>query len=64
VIAARTDALADWQVTVRNVIARPPQDIFALLTDVERMVGLGPEHRVARWPASRHRAVPRLIGVG
>ena len=48
-IAARTDLLAGWQVTIRKTIARRPQDIFALLTDVERMAGLGPEHFLARW---------------
>lgn len=48
-ITSRTDVLAGWQVTVRKTIARPPQDIFALLTDVERMAGLGPEHHLARW---------------
>jgi hypothetical protein len=27
----------------------PPPDVFALLHDVERMAGLGPEHRSATW---------------
>jgi hypothetical protein len=27
----------------------PPEQAFALLSDVERMAGLGPEHLEARW---------------
>jgi hypothetical protein len=63
VIAARTDLLAGWQVTVRKTIARPPQDIFALLTDVERMAGLGPEHCLARWLTESREAGARFEGI-
>lgn len=35
------------EVTVR--FNNPPEDVWGLLTDVERMAGLGPEHVRARW---------------
>jgi uncharacterized protein YndB with AHSA1/START domain len=35
------------EVTVR--FAAPTEDVWALLTDVGRMAGLGPEHIRARW---------------
>jgi uncharacterized protein YndB with AHSA1/START domain len=35
------------EVTVR--FDADPEDVWALLTDVERMAGLGPEHLRARW---------------
>jgi uncharacterized protein YndB with AHSA1/START domain len=63
VIAARTDLLAGWQVTIRKTIARPPQDIFALLTDVERMARLGPEHCLARWLTESREAGARFQGI-
>jgi len=63
VIAARTDLLAGWQVTVRKTIARPPQDIFALLIDVERMAGLGPEHCLARWLTESRETGARFQGI-
>ena len=62
-IAARTDLLAGWQVTVRKTIARPPQDIFAPRTDVERMAGLGPEHCLARWLTESREAGARFQGI-
>lgn len=43
------DPLADMVVEVREHIAAPRPQVFALLTDVERMAGLGPEHVEARW---------------
>jgi hypothetical protein len=63
VIAARTDLLAGWQVTVRKIIARRPQDIFALLADVERMAGLGPEHCLARWLTGSREEGARFQGI-
>jgi uncharacterized protein YndB with AHSA1/START domain len=63
VIATRTDALAGWHVTVRKTIARPSEDVFALLTDVERVAGLGPEHRVARWLTEFREAGARFHGI-
>ena len=62
-IAARTELLAGWQVTVRKTIARRPQDIFALLTDVERMAGLGPEHCLARWLTESRETGARFQGI-
>jgi uncharacterized protein YndB with AHSA1/START domain len=38
------------EVTVR--FSQPPEAVWALLTDVERMAGLGPEHFRARWLTS------------
>lgn len=43
------DLLAGWRVTVQRTIPGRRADVFALLTDVERMAGLGPEHCLARW---------------
>ena len=43
------DPLTGWRVTVQRTIPGRRADVFALLTDVERMAGLGPEHCLARW---------------
>ena len=37
------------QVEVTELLPAPPDRVFALLTDVERMAGLGPEHTGAVW---------------
>lgn len=42
-------AVDDMAVEVREVLPAPPERVFALLTDVERMAGLGPEHVRAEW---------------
>ncbi len=62
-VPARPDLLAGWQVTVRKTIARRPQDVFALLTDVERMAGLGPEHCLARWLTESRETGARFQGI-
>ena len=36
-------------VEVEQRFAAPPEAVFALLHDVERMAGLGPEHTKAQW---------------
>jgi uncharacterized protein YndB with AHSA1/START domain len=41
--------LSQLTVEVEHRFAAPPAAVFALLTDVERMAGLGPEHQTARW---------------
>lgn len=41
--------LEDLVVEVREVLPAAPAEAFALLTDVERMAGLGPEHEHAAW---------------
>ena len=41
--------LDDMQVEVEHRFDAPPDDVFAVLTDVERMAGLGPEHQTAQW---------------
>jgi uncharacterized protein YndB with AHSA1/START domain len=56
------DPLAGWQVTVRRTITRPAQEIFALLSDVERMAGLGPEHCLARWVTESREVGARFQG--
>jgi hypothetical protein len=56
------DPLAGWQVTVRKTIARPPREIFALLSDVERMAGLRPEHCLARWVTESREVGARFQG--
>lgn len=47
--APRPDPLDGMTVTVRHRFDAPIDDVWALLSDVERMGGLGPEHTVARW---------------
>lgn len=41
-------------VEVEHVFAAHIDDVFALLTDVERMAGLGPEHERAEWLDPEH----------
>lgn len=41
--------LTDMVVEVRMRLPAPRDRVFALLTDVEQMAGLGPEHSEARW---------------
>ncbi len=41
--------LSGMMVQVTHVFDAPIQDVWALLTDVERMAGLGPEHHTAVW---------------
>lgn len=42
-------ALEDMTVQVRQRFEAPPSQVWALLIDVERMAGLGPEHTSATW---------------
>ena len=42
-------AVDDMAVEVRELLPAPPERVWALLTDVERMAGLGPEHVRAVW---------------
>jgi uncharacterized protein YndB with AHSA1/START domain len=46
------DPLLRLDVTVSEHVPAPRGQVFALLTDVERMAGLGPEHEHARWQDS------------
>lgn len=41
--------LEDLVVEVSVALMAPPDQAFALLSDVERMAGLGPEHVAATW---------------
>ena len=41
--------LEDMRVKVTHCFAAPPGEVWALLSDVERMAGLGPEHAAATW---------------
>jgi len=43
------DPLADMAVTVTVTVEAPIDEVWALLSDVERMAGLGPEHYAAAW---------------
>jgi uncharacterized protein YndB with AHSA1/START domain len=63
VTAPEPDLLAGWCITVQRTIPRPPEDIFALLTDVERVAGLGPEHVKARWLTELREAGARFQGM-
>ena len=42
---AGTDALAGWQVVVRRTIARPPMDVFSMVTDTNAVAAVtrGPD---------------------
>lgn len=44
-----TDPLADMAVEVTATFDAPIDQVWALLSDVERMAGLGPEHYAAAW---------------
>lgn len=41
-------------VEVEHRFGAPPEAVFDLLTDIERMAGLGPEHHTARWLDNDH----------
>jgi len=43
------DPLADMAVEVTAAFDAPIDEVWALLSDVERMAGLGPEHYAAAW---------------
>ena len=55
--------LEDMQVEVVEVLPAPPSRVWELLTDVERMAGLGPEHAEASWADDRRRVGARFTGV-
>src|SRR3954469_8413108 len=44
-----TRLLEAMTVEVTHLFRAPIEDVWALLTDVERMAGLGPEHTAAHW---------------
>lgn len=54
--------LDDMTVSVRQRFAAPPEQVFALLTDVERLAGLGPEHVRARWESPERAVGARFVG--
>jgi len=41
--------LEDVSVEVSELLPAPPEEVYALLTDVERMGGLGPENTRSQW---------------
>jgi uncharacterized protein YndB with AHSA1/START domain len=43
------DPVANMAVKVTAIIDAPIDEVWALLSDVERMAGLGPEHYAAAW---------------
>ena len=43
-------------------LSAPPAAVFAVLSDVERTAGLGPEHSAARWEADDRGAGARFTG--
>jgi uncharacterized protein YndB with AHSA1/START domain len=45
--------IAEMVVTVEELLPASPEAVFALLTDVERMGGLGPENVRSRWVDDR-----------
>lgn len=56
-----TDEVTGLSVEASYRFAAGPEEVWALLTDVERMAGLGPEHEHARWTT---RADPARVSVG
>ncbi len=56
------DALADMAVEVTATFDAPIDEVWALLSDVERMAGLGPEHYRAAWDTSGPAAGARFTG--
>lgn len=46
--------LTHVEVEVEHHFAAPIEDVFRLLTDVERIAGLGPEHERAEWLDEGH----------
>ena len=57
------DPLADMAVEVTAVIDAPIPQVWALLSDVERMAGLGPEHVAAAWVTTGPATGARFTGV-
>jgi len=55
-------ALEDMVVEVEAYLPVPPEGAFALLSDVERMAGLGPEHVDARWESEARGLGARYAG--
>jgi len=55
-------ALEDMQVRVERRFPQPSGLVWQLLTDVERMAGLGPEHTQARWVDAERGTGARFVG--
>ncbi|MFZ4517990.1 MAG: SRPBCC family protein [Microthrixaceae bacterium] len=55
--AGDDDPLLSMEVEVTEHLAAPIGEVWALLSDVERMAGLGPEHTHALWDATGGPAV-------
>lgn len=49
-------------VTVQELLPAPPETVFALLTDVERMGGLGPENVRSVWQDDRRGVGAVFVG--
>lgn len=58
-----TDPLADMAVEVTATFDAPIDQVWVLLSDVERMAGLGPEHVSAAWVAGGPATGARFTGV-
>ena len=58
-----TDPLASMAVEVRATFDAPIDEVWALLSDVERMAGLGPEHVAATWDVDGPSVGARFTGV-
>jgi len=55
-------ALEDMQVRVERRFPQPSGLVWQLLTDVERMAGLGSEHTQARWVDAERGTGARFVG--
>jgi uncharacterized protein YndB with AHSA1/START domain len=53
----------DLSEMVAEVVSAPPEEVFALLTHVELMSGLGPEHVGARWVGTARGFGAVFVGV-
>jgi hypothetical protein len=54
--------LESMSVEVTHHFSAPIDDVWVLLTDVERMAGLGPEHTAAAWATDEHGVGARFDG--
>lgn len=62
-MSVRSDRLTGWKITVQKTIPRAAHVVFALLSDIEQMAGLGPEHSKARWLNEARGAGAQFQGV-
>lgn len=58
------DPVSDLAVEVRREVAAPRERLFRLLTDIEAVAGLGPEHVEAWWDGGSRPPDDAMLGAG